>query len=149
MIVEIIVPGIPIDESAARTLGQLAADGARFVSPGLLPLEVRNVLLTGIRRGRWDGVLADQAEANLADLPVEIIDDARDGARAWELARRYDNHPVYDMVYVALAERLAARLLTQDQRLLRRLAGLDWVVSPSQVANHEIERTRDSPEIDT
>ena len=53
--------------------------------------------------------------------------DAPDRARAFELARRYDNWPVYDMVYVALAERLGTELITADQRLRTRLAHLGWV----------------------
>ena len=41
--------------------------------------------------------------------------------RAMDLARRLD-HPVYDCVYLALAEREHAALVTADQRLLRRLS---------------------------
>jgi predicted nucleic acid-binding protein len=39
--------------------------------------------------------------------------------RAMGLARRL-GHPVYDCVYLALAEREDARFVTADQRLLRR-----------------------------
>jgi hypothetical protein len=52
--------------------------------------------------------------------------------RAWELSRRYDHHPVYDMVYVALAERLGRRLVTADGHLQRRLAMLAFVVSAAE-----------------
>ncbi len=41
--------------------------------------------------------------------------------------RRYDNWPVYEMVYVALAERLGHRLVTADRRLVTRLGHLDWI----------------------
>jgi predicted nucleic acid-binding protein len=41
--------------------------------------------------------------------------------RAMEVARRLD-HPVYDCVYLALAEREHAAFVTADHRLLRRLA---------------------------
>jgi len=43
---------------------------------------------------------------------VRIVDDERDLGRAWDLARRYDDHPIYDMVYVAVAERRGAVLVT-------------------------------------
>ncbi len=52
---------------------------------------------------------------------------------AWDLARRYDNHPIYDLVYVALAERRRTRLITADSRLRQTLVGLDWLVAPEQL----------------
>jgi predicted nucleic acid-binding protein len=33
-----------------------------------------------------------------------LLDEPRDLQRAWELSRRYDNHPIYDLLYVALAD---------------------------------------------
>jgi len=51
-----------------------------------------------------------------------------------ELARRYDNHPIDDMIYVALAERTATELVTADEALRRRLTHVDWIVDPDQAA---------------
>lgn len=90
-------------------------------------LESSNALLTGIRRGRWDGAAADAAFAQLAQIPVVVADGPGDWQRAFELARRYDNWPVYDMVYVALAERLGTEFYTADDSLRARLAHLPWV----------------------
>ena len=70
------------------------------------------------------------AHALLLRLPVRVADDERDLVRGWELARRYDNHPVYDMIYVALAERRQTELITTDESLRRRLAQLTWIVGP-------------------
>jgi predicted nucleic acid-binding protein len=97
-------------------------------------LEVRNALLTGVRRGRWSGADADGAAALLDRIPVRQIDTGRDGARAFELARRYDNWPVYDMLYVAIAERTGDEFITADQKLRARLAHLPWVRLPGEVA---------------
>jgi predicted nucleic acid-binding protein len=104
-----------------------AASGVPLVAPGHMWLEVRNVLLTGVRRRRWTGAQADDAVADLMNLPVQRVDSPADSARAYELARQYDNWPVYDMLYVALAERLGAQLYTLDMKLAKRLAHLDWV----------------------
>ena len=65
---------------------------------------------------------------------MRLADDHRDLDRAWELARRYDNHPIYDMIYVALAERRATELVTADEALRRRLTNVDWIVGPDQAA---------------
>jgi predicted nucleic acid-binding protein len=100
---------------------------ADVVAPALVWLEVSNALLTGIRRGRWDGAAADAASAKMEDLSIRSADIPADRERAFELARRYDNWPVYDMVYVALAERLGTEFYTADERLRARLAHLPWV----------------------
>jgi predicted nucleic acid-binding protein len=55
------------------------------------------------------------------------VTEDRDHSRAFELARRYDNWPVYDMLYVAVAERAATELVTADRKLQARLAHLGWV----------------------
>jgi predicted nucleic acid-binding protein len=67
-------------------------------------------------------------------LPVRLADDRRDLDRAWELARRYDNHPIYDMIYVALAERMATESVTANEALRKRLTRLAWILAPDQAA---------------
>ena len=135
VLVSVLAPDRSEEEPAVTALEKLIGRGTAFVGPRLLLHESRNALLNGIRRRRWDGADADRAARKLARFPIAIADDERDVNRAWELARRYDNHPIYDMVYIALAERLGARLLTQDERLLRRVADLDWVISPGEVGD--------------
>jgi predicted nucleic acid-binding protein len=119
----------PVPEpSAARDfLVDETSAGSLLVAPGLMWLEVCNTLLTWVRRRRWTGTEADEAAADLMQLPVQRLDSPADVTRAYELARRYDNWPAYDMVYVALAERLGAELYTTDLKLSKRLAHLGWV----------------------
>lgn len=97
-------------------------------APRILLEEVSNALVTGCRRGRWDGPAADRAYAHLRRLPIDIREDPATLDRAWELSRRHDNHPVYDMLYVALADQLGQQFFTADQALLRRLVLSDFVV---------------------
>src|SRR5262249_17820985 len=94
-----------------------AQERVTLAAPRLMWEEVLNALLTGIRRQRWSGEQADVAASLLERLPVTSVTDERDRDRAFELARRYDNWPVYDMVYVAVAERLSDTLVTVDERL--------------------------------
>jgi predicted nucleic acid-binding protein len=126
VVVDYIAPGQ--ESSAAREFFiEEARSGAPLVAPGHMWLEVRNVLLSGVRRSRWTGAQADDAAADLMSLPVRRMDSPTDSARAYELAREYDNWPVYDMLYVALAQRLGAHLYTVDMKLAKRLAHLGWV----------------------
>jgi len=127
VVVDWLAPDADPQGPARRFLDGLAESSETLAAPRLLGEEVANALLTGIRRGRWDGVQADDAVALLRALPVETIDDARDFERAWDLSRRFDQHPVYAMVYVALAERLGQELVTADAALARRVKRLTFV----------------------
>lgn len=130
VVVDWIAPGADASLPAVAALERLAASDAELLAPRLLLEEVSNALLSGMRRGRWSGADADAAHVLLRELPVRIVDERHDLHRAWDLARRYDGHPVYDMVYVALAERRGTELITADARLRARLVGIDWLVAP-------------------
>jgi predicted nucleic acid-binding protein len=133
VVVDWVAPGVDPELPAVRLLERLAADDAELVAPRLLLEEVSNALLTGIRRGRWSGAAADASHALLGRLPVRLIDESRDIERAWDLARRYDDHPIYDMVYVAVAERRRIQLVTADSALREVLVSFDWVVAPDDL----------------
>lgn len=122
-----------------RTLQRLASESADLVAPRLLLEEVGNALVTGIRRRRWTGAEADGAFVRLRSLPVRLIDSPSDLDRAYELARRYDEHPLYDMLYVAVAERTHTTLITADAVLRSRLAALPWVIGPDTGLGRAVE----------
>jgi len=124
VVVDWVAPGVDAGAPAISALGRLAAADAELLAPRLLREEVSNALLTGVRRGRWSGAAADVAQALLRELPVRLVDEPRDLWRAWDLARRYDNHPIYDLLYVALAERRRTQLLTADAALRETLVGI-------------------------
>jgi predicted nucleic acid-binding protein len=127
VVVDWVRPGSDPQSPARRALRSWAEAGEPLAAPRLMREEVTNALVTGIRRGRWSGADADAGYALLHDLPVAEEDTRADLDRAFELSRRYDEHPVYDMLYVALAERLEATLVTADEALVRRLALVPFV----------------------
>jgi predicted nucleic acid-binding protein len=136
VVVDLIAPDVTPD-SAARALftrwATPAAGAPDLVAPGLMWLEVQSALLFGVRRGRWSGAAADSAAALLERLPIRQLDTDGDRGRAFDLARRYDNWPVYDMLYVAVAERAGDVFVTADQKLRARLGHLGWVKSTAEV----------------
>ncbi len=136
-------PGLPrtvvIDASVAAKW-YLAEEGSEeaerlarehtLIAPDLLLAETANVLWASVRRGR---VAAGDAARAVAHLPAwfeelaaaeELLD------RAFTLALRLD-HPVYDCLYLAPAERRGTVLMTADRRLIDRLAGdpMEWCVA--------------------
>lgn len=116
-----------VDGPARRLLARWAEAHEPVLAPRLLREEVGNALLTGVRRRRWTGAQADVAYGLLQRLPVAERDLPIDRDRAYELSRRHDEHPLYDMVYVALAERLGLPLVTADRRLVQRVPTLACV----------------------
>jgi len=129
VVVDWIAPDADPHGPARRLLSRLGRADDVIHAPRLMLEEVANALLTGVRRRRWSGVEADAAFDLLTTLPVALADGGPDLDRAWELSRRYDEHPIHDMLYVALAERLDDQLLTADTRLAARLAGRGTVVA--------------------
>ncbi len=132
VVVDWVAPQADPELPAVAVLARLAADDAELLAPRLLIEEVSNALLTGVRHRRWSGAAADGAHGLLQQLPVRLLDERRDLERAWDLARRYDNRPIYDLLYVALAERRRTQLITADSKLRQTLIGLDWLVAPEQ-----------------
>ena len=128
VVVDWIAPGVDPDGPAGRLLDDLATRGETLYSPSLLGQEVANALLTGMRRGRWTGAAADASFVALTSMPVSIVESDGLLQRSWDLARRYDEHPVYDMVYLALAQMLGDTLYTADRALIGRLGESDHIV---------------------
>lgn len=89
---------------------------AGLFAPQLLPFEVSNILRRHALAGILDVSAATLAHADLVALPIDLFPYEIVANRAWELRA---NITAYDAAYVALAELLAAPLITLDQRLAR------------------------------
>lgn len=89
-----------------------------LVAPALVHAEVGNALWKRIRKGELSD--PDGAAEQLLNLErlVRTIDETPMMPRALDLAVRLD-HPVYDCVYLAMAEALDDQLLTADRRFLK------------------------------
>jgi predicted nucleic acid-binding protein len=83
-------------------------------APHLLDLEVGQVLRRLVREGAVSAHRADQAIEDLLDLRMTRYPHFVLLPRVWQLRH---NLSAYDAAYVALAEKLSARLVTRDGRL--------------------------------
>ena len=134
VVIDWVAPGVSATAPAVKFFDRLARASLEIAGPRLLLEEVSNALLSGVRRRRWSGAAADASHVLLLSLPVRLAADHRDLDRAWELARRYDNHPIYDMIYVALAERTVEWHIEQmlgKLGLTNRVQVASWVAQRS------------------
>lgn len=111
-VLELLLHGPAWREVAAR----IASPDEDLHAPHLLDLEVAQVLRRHAQTGTIDDergrqVLEDLADLDLARHPHDLF-----LPRIWELRGRVT---AYDAAYLALAETLAAPLLTLDRRLAR------------------------------
>ncbi len=98
------------------------------VAPDLLLVEVANALWRKTAAKEISPREAADAFGLVRDSGIDLRATGPLVPRAMEVARRLD-HPVYDCVYVVLAERERAALVTADHRLLRRVSARKLGVS--------------------
>ncbi|PJE33694.1 tRNA(fMet)-specific endonuclease VapC [Pseudooceanicola marinus] len=99
--------------------------GADMVTPALFRIEAGNVLRTLAAKQILANDRAIDLFLFLQTAPVTIIDaDEILERRALDLALALE-HPIYDCVYLALAERIDRRLITADRRFIKTLSGTE------------------------
>jgi predicted nucleic acid-binding protein len=110
-----------------NTKEAFALVGSHHVSvPAFVFLEIANALWTRAHRRMSDpndafGLLDDLKRFNLDVQPTELF-----LTRAFALALELD-HPVYDCIYLALAENHGIPLVTADQRFLSTVKRAKWL----------------------
>ena len=111
-------------EEGSADAQDLVEGGEELHAPRLLVSEVANAVWRKVRLGQVDRGATPQLIATMADAPVRWHADEIICADALRLAIAHDR-PVYDFMYLALAQRLGARLITADQRFANALARTD------------------------
>ena len=116
----------------------LLADGAVEIHcPHLLASEVGSALWRKVLQGQVELGDARTGMESLARMPITWHADEALGADCLRLAFAHDR-TVYDSMYLALAYRLNARLVTADLRFANALAATD--------AGSMVLRLRDYPQ---
>ena len=100
-------------------LFELAADGVlRLWAPEFCLAECTNVLWKAVRFQGMDAARALTLSRDLSDAPLHLVAAHKLLPRALELGIEH-NSPIYDTVYIALAETQALPLITVDRRQAR------------------------------
>jgi len=99
-----------------RVSTRVLRPGETMHAPHLTDVEVLHVLRRYGASGSLTSVRADEAVADFLKLRIHRHRHRHLAPRIWELRH---NMSAYDAAYIALAETLAAPLLTADARLAR------------------------------
>ena len=106
-----------------------SVNNARAVAPIIWPLEVNNALISRVRRGRVDELIAYRIRNTLGRLPVDIDSEIAIASLGLRILRLGIDHGLsaYHASYLEQAMRRGIPLATQDERLMRAAgaAGID------------------------
>lgn len=100
--------------AGTRIEHRLYSNSESLHAPHLLDVEVSQVLRRLVRGGSISARRAEQAIEDLTDLKLTRYPHFVFLPRVWQLRH---NLSAYDSVYIALAERLDATLVTRDVRI--------------------------------
>ena len=119
-----------VEEGGSDTAGQLLESDHDLHAPRLMASEVANALWRKVRLGEIARGEAGVLIAAVTEMPLHWSNDETICADAVRLAVALDR-PAYDCVYLALAHRIGAKVVTADARFANALAATehDGVVS--------------------
>jgi predicted nucleic acid-binding protein len=110
------------------------------LAPDFLHIEAANALWKSENAGLMDRRQTDSAWRNLQESGIRFVADRAYLTRARTMAREH-NHPIYDCLYLAVAEAHEATLVTAD----RRLYGIAVDAVQIKGANHGVAWVEDEP----
>ena len=110
-----------VAEEGSDAADRLLANGDDLYAPRLMASEVANAPWRKVRLGEVERGRVGVLTAAVPEMPVRWGADETVCADAVRLALALDR-PVHDCMYLALAHRLGARLVTADSRFANALA---------------------------
>jgi predicted nucleic acid-binding protein len=113
------------DEPDADLALMILAGGAALTAPDIIVAEVCNAAWKSARLGRITQAQVEDIAAALPRFIEKFANSAVLAPRAVLIASQLD-HPVYDALYLALAEREAVQVVTADARFQAKVRGTSW-----------------------
>ena len=113
-----------VAEEGSDAAHQLAASDEGLHAPRLMASEIANALWRKARLGEIERARAGALATAISRMPVRWSTDETVCADAVRLALTLDR-PVYDCVYLALAHRIGAQVVTADARFANALAATE------------------------
>lgn len=113
-----------VEEEYSVQAGSLLEATHELYAPRLLASEVGNVLWRKARNGEMERSRVGALAAAISKMPVHWVEDEEICPDAVRLSLGL-GRSVYDCLYLALAHRLGATLVTADIRFANALAGTE------------------------
>ena len=110
-----------VEEEHSDAADRLLDGNHELFAPRLMASEAGNALWRKVRMGELERSRAGALAAAISEMAVRWTEDEEVGPDAVRLSLAL-NRPVYDCVYLALAHRLGATLVTADVRFVNALA---------------------------
>ena len=110
------------EEGSDRALALL---GQPLTAPVLLLSEIGNALRKKAMRDEIDPDVDFGDDLNRLDRLIDLKDERAAIGRALTMARVL-RHPIYDCVYLALAERVGEVLVTADHKFIEKVEATQW-----------------------
>jgi predicted nucleic acid-binding protein len=107
-----------LDVAGSEQAYRLIGEADCLIAPDLVMAELANALWKAVQHAGLAASIAADAIAHAAAGFHELVPAQELAGRALAIAIEL-RHPVYDCIYIALAEARAARLVTADAKLLR------------------------------
>ena len=120
-------------ETGEAEAQQVLGSGDRLAAPALIRVEVAAAIA---RKARLNEIHDEDAEAAaslwfrvITDGVIALVPDETDIGRAVKLAIQLE-HPLQDCLYLSLAERIGATLITADQNFIAKASAAHGCVCP-------------------
>jgi predicted nucleic acid-binding protein len=104
------------NEPDSADLDTLIVKGEDLIAPDLIIAEIGNALWKKSRAGDFDIARTEEAFRLLKDAGLRLTESGTLVVEAVRLASRL-SHPVYDCLYLGLAQKRGAELVTLDKRM--------------------------------
>jgi len=111
----------PFAEQAEILLERYSRGEVRFLVPDLFWAEFGNTMWKAVRGARLAAEQASEALAAVVQLGIPTVSCAELAEKALAISLRHERS-FYDSLYVALAVRSSAQMITADERLANALA---------------------------
>jgi predicted nucleic acid-binding protein len=108
-------------ERAKALLDRKAGGEISLIVPDLFWLEIGSALCKMVRRHKCTAEEANQALAELQQLPLQTLPSTDLVNSAQQIAIQY-GRSIYDSLYVALARTIRSELVTADEKLANAVA---------------------------
>ena len=126
-----------LEEAHTSQAIALLQDGAALIAPDLLVAEVCNAAWRSARLGRISQAQVDEIAASLPQFFDKLASAAGLVQRAVVIGGQLD-HPVYDCLYLALAEAEETSLVTADLKLLGKVRATAWEQRTINLSEHDL-----------